>query len=301
MNISAVSSNLNANKLTAKISKVVNPQVKTKPDVFTKSVENISQKSPKLSKTLRTLFIAATALLATSCATLRGGNFIYNEATERIEDVERFKKNNGIDNISEDTSTNSYGLYSCFDKNYIEKYGIENWYYDNFERLPGSCIFDKDDSNVSKIIRKYTNTSKCDSEHLPSHATPIYLDKDGSIKRLQVDNKPGVHAEDFISYLKATDRNYIIYLRDFDMDVEKFSDNMMNFIGQPYGYISAVQTVLPFDIDGGLHCSESYIKGIQDQGIFKKVNANKITPHTLLHLLVNKHLNNFKKEDDKIL
>lgn len=54
MNISAVSSNLNANKLTAKISKVVNPQVKTKPDFFTKSVENISQKSPKLSKTLRT-------------------------------------------------------------------------------------------------------------------------------------------------------------------------------------------------------------------------------------------------------
>ncbi|MBR1753731.1 hypothetical protein IJ732_02755 [bacterium] len=247
-------------------------------------------------KAVKSMLVGLAALVASSCATIRGGDFIYDEETERIEDVKDFKKKYNISTDGEEIMTNDYNLYSCHDRRYIEQYGIDKWIDDNADKLTGSCIFDKDDSKISKTIRKYTNTSKCNYEHIPSHAAPIYKDVDGTFKRLQVDDQPCTHSEDLKTYLKTTKRNYIIFMRDFDIDEEKFSKNMVNFIGEPYGYISAIQTVFPLiDIDGGLHCSESYVKGIQDQGVFEKVNANKITPHTLLHLLINKHLNLFKK------
>ncbi len=44
-----------------------------------------------------------------------------------------------------------------------------------------------------------------------------------------------------------------------------------------------------FNLDGGIHCSEVYMKEIQTCGLFKNINPNKITPDALLHLLANRH------------
>ena len=80
----------------------------------------------------------------------------------------------------------------------------------------------------------------------------------------------------------------MICLRDFDIDTDKFSESVKIDEGRKYGYLSAGQTVSNLiNFDFGLHCSESYVQQLQKQGYFKNVDANNITPHTLLHLMTN--------------
>ena len=110
---------------------------------------------------------------------------------------------------------------------------------------------------------------------------------------------PYNYSEDLKEYLKNSEVDYAIYLRDFDINKEEFSNSVKTFDGHKYGLISAMQTVIPINIDGGTHCSECYMKEIQRNGQFQNVNANKVTPHTLLHLLVNKQINTEKLAKEK--
>ncbi|MBR1753729.1 hypothetical protein IJ732_02745 [bacterium] len=70
-----------------------------------------------------------------------------------------------------------------------------------------------------------------------------------------------------------------IIFRDFNLNSEEFSNRAQTYNQQKYGYISAAQSVSTlFNLDGGIHCSEVYMKEIQTCGLFKNINPNKITP-----------------------
>lgn len=243
------------------------------------------QTPPVLNKKflLPAVAVSLISLFASTCSNTRGGNFVYNEATSKIEKFEPKKLDiNDMDYCK----TNKFNLRNCYDKEYLKSMDIDKWIEENKETLTGSCLFDTNKNPMSILIEKVTNQSHCD--YVPSHAASIYEGEDGQMKVMQI--KPcKVVVEDLADYLKNTKNNYVVFLRDFEINKDRFCENVKKEEGKPYGFISAGQSVSSLvNIDGGLHCSEGYVKDVQKEGLFKNIDANKITPHTLLHLLTNR-------------
>ena len=243
------------------------------------------------------MFIAATAALATSCATLRGGNFIYNEATDRVERMEDFEVENNVEKV--ECKTNKHGIPNCYDKEYINKIGVDNWIEQNKDKLNGSCMFDRQDDFLTKVIAHFTKGDiPCEDGYIPVHAAPIFKDEDGVFKILQVE-APKVYVIDLKDYLKLERKDSLFYIRDFDINDERYVQNVKQHIGKPYGFLSAIQSASDvINVTKGIHCSEIYAQEIQKEGILKTIDPNKITPHTLLHLMANNHFNNSVIKED---
>jgi hypothetical protein len=232
-------------------------------------------------------------LTMATCSNIRGGNFIYNNKTNSIEHLSEFKAECGLNLDINDTEchTNQFGVYGCYDKENINKIGIDKWIDQNKEKLDGACVFDRQDDSLSYLIGIFTIGNDCDNKFVPAHAAPIYKDDDGEFKLLQIE-APKVYTIPLKEYLKNDKKQSLIFLRDFEIDKERYRENVKKNIGKPYGYISAGQSVSSLiNIDGGLHCSEGYVLEMQKEGLFKGVDANNITPHTLMHLLANNHYN----------
>lgn len=259
-----------------------------KQNVLTNTIQPKTPVKPHINKKfiLPAILAGIISLFASTCSNTRGGNFVYNEETQKIE------KFNKLDvNDMEYCGTNDYGLYGCHDKNHIKSVGVDKWIEENQDKLNGACYFMKDETLISKGIRLFTTQSGC-KDYVPSHATPIFKDTDGKMKILQI-LSPNVFATDLADFLKNTDEDYMIFLRDFDINEERFSENCKKEIGKSYGMFSAIQAVTNLiDVDAGLHCSEGYVQLLQKEGMFKGINSNKITPNTLMYLLVNNHTNN---------
>lgn len=262
---------------------IFNKNVHKRKIAFGNKVSMPAHKFSIPNKCLKGSILGLLTLTAATCSNIRGGNFVYNDETERIE---RFDETHKLDIVdTEFCSTNKYNLKNCFDKDYLKSIDIDKWVENNKEVLVGSCLFDTNSSPMSKIIRIFTNQSDC--EYVPTHAASIYEDDNGQIKVMQI-KPPKVVVEDLASYLKNTKNDYVIYLRDFNIDKKTFSESVKKDEGRIYGYLSAAQSVSDLiNFDFGLHCSESYIQQLQKQGMFKNVDANNITPHTLFHMLIN--------------
>jgi hypothetical protein len=87
-------------------------------------------------------------------------------------------------------------------------------------------------------------------------------------------------------YLLYTDEDYLLVMRDFDLDTKMFSLNCIYHIGDFYPFMSAIRSVFTKrQTKNAQHCSEFYLRELQKQGLFANVNA-EISPDELLHLLV---------------
>lgn len=258
-----------------------------KKNFLTNTIQPKTAFKPHINKKfiLPAFLAAVVSLFASTCSNTRGGNFVYNKETQKIE------KFNKLDvNDMEYCGTNDYGLYGCHDKNHIKSIGVDKWIEQNQDKLNGSCYFMKDDNFVSQSIRLFTTQPGC-CEYVPSHSTPIFKDEDGKFKLLQI-MSPKVSIVDLADFLKNTKEDYVIFLRDFDINDERFVKNCKNEEGTEYGLFSAIQAVSNLiNVDAGLHCSEGYVKLLQKEGYFKGIDANNITPNTLMYLLVNNHTN----------
>ena len=247
-------------------------------------------------KTLQAIALGLTAILASTCSNIKGGNFIYNEQQERIERIADFKEEYEINEPEEACTTNQFNLHGCYDKQYINSVGIDNWIAQNQDKLVGSCIFDRKKDFVSKLIEVNTLASDCDNKFVPAHAAPIYRDEDGIFKVLQIES-PYVYSINLKDYLMNPKKETVIYLRDFDINEERFTKNVKKYLGLPYSFADAAQSISGLiTFDYGIFCSKGYTEAIQKEGKFKNINAGDITPHTLIHLLTNNHCNDLIKE-----
>jgi hypothetical protein len=281
-------------------------------DVFT-----TKNRSAGMKKIIKALLVGAASIAATSCATLKGGNFVYDESIKQIipfnDDTETTKPNNiskssNIEQVQEfddklnisSKVTNKDNLRNLYDRDYFKSIDVDEFIAKNKDKLVGSCLFEQGEKLAAKITLACTKNKSCNHEFTPSHGTPIYMDDDGNLKIMQI-KPPKNYSVDLADYLKTSDVKYAIYLRDFDINEEEFSKSVKQLDGQKYGLLSAIQSVLSsINVDGGLHCSECYMKEIQKYGQFENVDANKITPHTLLHLLVNKQEKTVDNSDKTI-
>ena len=95
------------------------------------------------------------------------------------------------------------------------------------------------------------------------------------------------NSQDFQSlekYLWLTDEDFVIVLRDFELDEKMFSANLLSEVGRGYPYMSAIRSVFnKRETKWNCHCCEMHLRELQKQGLFTDINA-EITPDELLHV-----------------
>ena len=159
---------------------------------------------------------------------------------------------------------------------------LNKWISFNYERLIGSAVFTKNNSLTSKVVR-WAESWKCkDKCFIPSHTGSI-IEYDNELHIF--DMKPlRASVQPLAEYLYYSDDEFVLVLRDFQLDTRMFSLNIAEHIGEFYPFMSAVRSVLTKRQTKWVrHCSELHIRELQKQGLFKDINP-EITPDELLHL-----------------
>lgn len=162
---------------------------------------------------------------------------------------------------------------------------LNGWLKVNWNNLVGSAIFTRNNSITSKIVRWAEKIKTGCKGFCPSHTGAIieYMDD------LYIfDVKPlRSRVQPLKDYLLYTDEDYILTLRDFDLDTKMFSFNCIYHIGDLYPFGSAIRSILTKrQTKNAKHCSEFVLREWQKQGLFTNINA-EISPDELLHLLCN--------------
>lgn len=276
---------------------------------------------PKKLGYTKAVLLSMVSLLGTSCSTLAGGNFIFDENNNKIERFTDYQKENHLS--GKDTYYNADTLQmedlvpnldanrskilptkdkyileyfakeglqiqpNIYSKNYLNSVNLDNWIAENQEKLVGSCIFTQKDDELSKLIVAFTTGSSYKNEFVPSHTATIF-EKNGEMKILNI-LAPKATVSSLKDFLKNFKGRYILYLRDYNINPERFSESVASYEGMKYGFLSAMQSVLIKGIEfkKGYHCSEVQVLEMQKEGLLKGIDANKITPNTLMHLLIN--------------
>lgn len=168
---------------------------------------------------------------------------------------------------------------------------IQKWIIFNYDRLIGSAVFTKNKSLTSKIVR-HVESWKCKNKcFIPSHtASVIEYNNDiymFDMKPLRASVKP------LADYLSETQDDYVLILRNFELDTRMFSINIAEHINEFYPFMSALRSVLnKRQTKWSRHCSELHLRELQKQGILTHLNP-EITPDELFHELSRKDALNF--------
>ena len=163
---------------------------------------------------------------------------------------------------------------------------LDGWLQVNKKQLIGSAIFTRNNRITSKIVRWAERLRTGCKGFVPSHTGAI-IEYQNDLYIFDV--KPLRSRVQLLKYyLLYTDEDYILYLRDFDLDTKMFSLNCIYHIGDWYPFGSAIRSVLTKrKTKNSRHCSEFYITELQKQGLFSNANP-EITPDELLHLVLRK-------------
>lgn len=160
---------------------------------------------------------------------------------------------------------------------------IADWISQNNKQLVGSAIFTRNNSITSKLVQWAEKRHCKDKSFIPSHTGSIISYRD---KICIFDMKPPkASITPLFTYLRHTDDDFVIILRDFLLDVNMFSTNIAEHLGELYPYMSAIRsafTKLPSK--WRRHCSELHLRELQKQSIYTKVNP-EITPDELYHIM----------------
>lgn len=154
----------------------------------------------------------------------------------------------------------------------------------NDYQLVGSALFVKNKAFVSKLISWVCSGKAKDKTFVPSHVGSLIL-CGGHIYLF--DMKPPVPTLTRLDkYLASSKDEYILVMRNFGLDIEKFSLGIVGRMNKKYGYLSAIQSAFKYLWWGFReHCSEIHLKELQEQGLFKKYDANQTTPEDLKEIL----------------
>lgn len=173
-------------------------------------------------------------------------------------------------------------FYKNFFK-YKTREEIRLWIDVHRQRLIGSAVFTKGQSITANIVA-WAEGWRCPDKTAfrPAHTGSI-VEKDGEV--LIFDMKPPrASVQSLEKFLWLTDEDFVIVLRDFELDEKMFSANLLSEVGRGYPYMSAIRSVFnKRETKWNCHCSEMHLRELQKQGLFTDVNA-EITPDELLHL-----------------
>lgn len=150
----------------------------------------------------------------------------------------------------------------------------------NFYKLCGGQVFTIGKTWLTKPIQMITK-KYAKSDFIPSHVGQIC----NFSSELFVINviPPRVEYIDLLDYIISTDEDFRIVYRgeNFRLDTKRYAYEITSLIGMNYGYFSAIQSGikgLSWIPNRKKHCSEVACKYLQNQGYFKGIDADNMTP-----------------------
>ena len=167
----------------------------------------------------------------------------------------------------------------------MTKADIEQFCVLNEYQLIGSALFAKNKSFISKAVSWVCQGKAKDEKFIPSHVGSIVL-AGGHVYLFDMKPpKPTLTRLD--KYLATTKDDYLLVMRNFPLNTETFSINIIKRMNEHYGYLSAIQSAFKYLwYPLREHCSEIHLKELQAQGLFQAYNANKTTPEDLKKILL---------------
>lgn len=161
---------------------------------------------------------------------------------------------------------------------------LKCWIAENKSKLVGSAIFTKGRSFTANIVTWAEGWRCLDKKAFrPSHTGSI-IEKDGQLFIFDM-KPPRAALQPLEKYLWMSREDFVLILRDFDLDSKMFSSNLLYQEGRGYPYMSAIRSVFTKrQTKWNCHCSELHLRELQKQGLYLDVNP-EITPDELLHLM----------------
>lgn len=160
---------------------------------------------------------------------------------------------------------------------------IEKWIKLYHNRLIGSAIFSKNKSITSKLVRWAEKNKYKSYNFIPSHTGSI-VEYNNDI--YVFDMKPlYARIQPLSSYLYNTKDDFVLIMRDFILDCNMFSKNILEHVGEFYPFLSAINSILfKNESKWRRHCSELHLRELQKQDIYLGVNP-EITPDELWRIM----------------
>ena len=166
---------------------------------------------------------------------------------------------------------------------------LDAWLEKNSSMLVGSAIFTKNNGFGSKLVRwgEKHLFAKCKSDDcfVPSHTgSIIYYCDDIYIFDMK---PPRACVQPLAAYLYDTEDDYVLVLRDFELDTRMFSLNCQFHIGEFYPYLSALRSVFTKrQSKWRTHCSELHARMLDLCGHKFPEDFNfECTPDELYHVM----------------
>lgn len=162
---------------------------------------------------------------------------------------------------------------------------LHTWLAIHKTRLIGSAIFTSNNSLVSKIVSWASSWGK-KAEFVPSHVGSI-IEHQGNLFVFDM-KPPRASMTPLANFLLYTNDDYKLILRDFDLNTQWFSSDMIFHLNEFYPYLSAIRSVFTKRNTKFVnHCSELHARLLQRQGLFNDFNP-ECTPLELYELLNDK-------------
>ena len=150
------------------------------------------------------------------------------------------------------------------------------------EMLVGSAIFTTSNSLISKLVSWAESWNK-DAEFKPSHVGSI-IEQDGNLYVFNM-TPPRATMTPLANYLKYTNDDYKLVLRDFDLNTIWFSADIAYHLNEFYPFLSAIRSVFTkWQSKWRNHCSELHARILQRQGLLEGFNP-ECTPLELFEVL----------------
>jgi len=175
-------------------------------------------------------------------------------------------------------------FYKEYFKNMLRE-DIRLWLDMHRERLAGSAIFTRGHSITANIVA-WAEGWRCTDKKgfCPAHTGSI-IERDRELIIFDM-KPPRASTQSLEKYLWTTKEDFVIVLRDFELDTRMFSLNLLSQVGRGYPYLSAIRSVFSKrETKWNCHCSEMHLRELQKQMVYINVNS-EITPDELLHIMV---------------
>lgn len=166
---------------------------------------------------------------------------------------------------------------------------LEDWINKHNSELSCASLFTYTNKGICPLIKNLTKKYiHGDDDFVPSHVGNII--RIGS--KIFVFNMipPKSKTTLLIDYIKNADFDYqIVTFADNDFDGYKYTVDTLKYNNRCYGYLSALQSgikALRWLPNRKNHCSEIFVKMLQNQNYYTDIKADDVTPMEAYNLLV---------------
>lgn len=169
---------------------------------------------------------------------------------------------------------------------YFNKVKLNRWIFTKRNELKTGALFTYADNKLGKLIKHFTKKHAIDFSFIPSHVgNIIIIGEDVYVMNIIPPKSTLTRLADYIC---NADFEYKIICFN-DVDAEKYAVDTLKENNKNYGYLSAFQCAfkgLQWLPNLKQHCSEYFIRCLQNQGYFKQIKADDISPVQAYNLLV---------------